>query len=147
MRIALEEAKKAAEKDEVPVGAVLVKDGAVVAKAHNSCEESGDPTQHAELIVLQEGQRLLGSLAGCTLYVTLEPCAMCAGAMIHLRLPELVYGAFDARCGCCGSTVDLTDHWFYHSVKTRGGVLEKECAQLLTEFFKGKRCKEKQDNV
>jgi len=135
MRIALDEAKTAAEKDEVPVGAVLVKDGAVIARAHNRCEELGDPTQHAEMIVLREGQRLLGNLTGCTLYVTLEPCAMCAGAMIHLRLPELVYGAFDQRCGCCGSQVDLTDHWFYHSVKTWGGVLEEECAALLKEFF------------
>ena len=139
MRMAVEEAKAAAKADEVPVGAVLVKDGAVIARAHNRCEELSDPTQHAEMIALREGQRLLGDLTGCTLYVTLEPCAMCAGAMVALRLPELYYGAFDARCGCCGSKVDLTDHWFYHSVKTRGGVSEEACAALLKDFFAGKR--------
>jgi len=147
MRIAIEEAKAAAATDEVPVGAALVRGGEIVARAHNRCEELADPTQHAEMLVLQEGRRQLGTLDGCTLYVTLEPCAMCAGAMIHLRLPELVYGAFDARCGCCGSTVDLTDHWFYHSVKTWGGVLEQECAVLLKDFFAGKRCKPNGDRV
>ena len=139
MRVALEQANAASAKDEVPVGAVLVCENKVIAAAHNLCRAQNDPTLHAELLVLREGRRRLGSLAGCTLYVTLEPCAMCAGAMIHMRLLELVFGAFDKRCGCCGSTVDLTDHWFYHSVKTWGGILEQECAALLTDFFAGKR--------
>ncbi|MCL2672656.1 MAG: nucleoside deaminase [Clostridiales bacterium] len=139
MRLALHEARKAAAADEVPVGAVLVRDGEVIAAGHNLCETENDPALHAECIVLREAQRKLGNLQDCTLFVTLEPCAMCAGAILNYRLPELVFGAFDARAGCCGSRIDLTDHWFYHSVKTRGGLLEGECGSLLTAFFEGKR--------
>ena len=139
MREALAVAQAALREDEVPVGAVVVKDGAIVAKAHNLSRQRNDPTQHAELIALREAQQELGSLTGCTLYVTMEPCAMCAGAMVLLKLPRLVFGAFDESCGCTGSRVDLTDHWFYHSVETWGGVLEDECAPLLTEFFQRKR--------
>ena len=139
MREALKEAQAAMTEDEVPVGAVVVKDGAIVARAHNLSRRQNDPTQHAELLALQAAQRKLGSLAGCTIYVTMEPCAMCAGALVLLKLPRLVFGAFDASCGCTGSRVDLTDHWFYHSVETWGGVLEEECAALLTDFFQRKR--------
>lgn len=139
MQEALVEAQAALSEDEVPVGAVVVKDGAIVARAHNLSRRQNDPTQHAELLALQAAQRKLGSLAGCTIYVTMEPCAMCAGAMVLLKLPRLVFGAFDASCGCTGSRVDLTDHWFYHSVETWGGVLEEECAALLTDFFQRKR--------
>ena len=139
MQEALKEAQQAISEDEVPVGAVIVKDGAVVARAHNLSRQKADPTCHAELLALQNAQAALGSLSGCTLYVTMEPCAMCAGAMVLLKLPKLVFGAFDKSCGCTGSRVDLTDHWFYHSVETWGGVLEKECAALLTEFFQRKR--------
>ena len=136
---ALKEAQAALREDEVPVGAVVVKDDKIVARAHNLSQQKGDPTQHAELLALQQAQKVLGSLDRCTLYVTMEPCAMCAGAMVLLKLPRLVFGAFDASCGCTGSRVDLTDHWFYHSVETWGGVLEKDCAALLTEFFQRKR--------
>lgn len=136
---ALAEARAALREDEVPVGAVVVKDGAIVAKAHNLSRQRNDPTQHAELLALQAAQRALGSLIGCTLYVTMEPCAMCAGAMVLLKLPRLVFGAFDKSCGCTGSRLDLTDHWFYHSVETWGGVLERDCAALLTDFFQRKR--------
>ena len=136
---AMREARAALSEDEVPVGAIVVKDDTVVAKAHNLCQQKGDPTLHAELLALKEAQRKLGSLAGCTLYVTMEPCAMCAGAIVLLKLPRLVFGAYDESCGCTGSRVDLTDHWFYHSVETWGGILEKECAALLTEFFQRKR--------
>lgn len=139
MREALTEAKAALGEDEVPVGAVVVRDDAVIARAHNLSRQRNDPTRHAELLALQEAQRKLGSLSGCTLYVTMEPCAMCAGAMVLLKLPRLVFGAFDESCGCTGSRVDLTDHWFYHSVETWGGVLERECAEVLTEFFQRKR--------
>ena len=139
MQEALQEARAALREDEVPVGAVVVKDAEIVAKAHNLSRQRNDPTQHAELLALQETQQQLCSLVGCTLYVTMEPCAMCAGAMVLLKLPRLVFGAFDASCGCTGSRVDLTDHWFYHSVETWGGVLEEECAALLTEFFQRKR--------
>lgn len=139
MRAALQEAQAALQEDEVPVGAVVVKDGVIVARAHNLSRQQKDPTQHAELLALRQAQRQLGSLIGCTLYVTMEPCAMCAGAMVLLKLPRLVFGAFDRSCGCTGSKVDLTDHWFYHSVETWGGILEKDCADLLSEFFQRKR--------
>ena len=139
MQEALKEAQQAVSEDEVPVGAVIVKDGAVVARAHNLSRQKADPTCHAELLALQNAQAALGSLSGCTLYVTMEPCAMCAGAMVLLKLPRLVFGAFDESCGCTGSRIDLTDHWFYHSVETWGGVLAAECAAMLTEFFQRKR--------
>lgn len=135
MQIALIEAQAAFEKNEVPVGAIVVKDGRIVSRAHNVCESEHDPTKHAELLAMQSAYQALGSLKGCTLYVTLEPCAMCAGAMIHAQLPRLVFGAFDAACGCCGSRIDLTDHWFEHSVETIGGICEPECASLLSAFF------------
>ena len=139
MREALKEAWAALLEDEVPVGAVIVRDGSIVARAHNLSLQSSDPTQHAEVLALRLAQQELGSLAGCTLYVTMEPCAMCAGAMVLMKLPRLVFGAFDPSCGCTGSKVDLTDHWFYHSVETWGGVLEQDCAALLTDFFQRKR--------
>ena len=139
MQEALKEARAALAEDEVPVGAVVVKDDAIVAKAHNLSRKNNDPSQHAELLALQQAQHILGSLTDCTLYVTLEPCAMCAGAMVLMKLPRLVFGAYDPSCGCTGSRMDLTDHWFYHSVDTWGGILEGECAALLTEFFQRKR--------
>ena len=139
MQEALKEARAAMAEDEVPVGAVVVKDGGIVARAHNLSRQQNDPTLHAEVLALREAQQQLGSLAGCTLYVTMEPCAMCAGAMVLLKLPRLVFGAFDTSCGCTGSRVDLTDHWFYHSIETWGGILERDCAALLTEFFQRKR--------
>ncbi len=135
MQASLEEARLAFSEREVPVGAVIVKDERIVMKAHNRCEALNDPTAHAELLAMQKAYEALGSLKGCTLYVTMEPCAMCAGAMIHMQLPRLVYGAFDAQNGCCGSRIDLTDHWFDHTVETIGGVCERECAGLLREFF------------
>ena len=139
MREALMEAQAALGEDEVPVGAVVVRDDKIVSRAHNLSQQQNDPTRHAELLALQAAQEELGSLAGCTLYVTMEPCAMCAGAMVLLKVPRLVFGAFDPSCGCTGSRIDLTDHWFYHSVETWGGVLETDCAALLSEFFQRKR--------
>ena len=139
MQEALQEARSAMAEDEVPVGAVVVKDGGIVARAHNLSRQQNDPTLHAEVLALREAQQQLGSLAGCTLYVTMEPCAMCAGAMVLTKLPRLVFGAFDPSCGCTSSRMDLTDHWFYHSVETWGGILEGDCAALLTEFFQRKR--------
>ena len=139
MMVAIKEAREAMRSDEVPVGAVIVKDGLIVAQGHNLSRQKNDPTQHAELLVLHQAQQSLRSLNGCTLYVTMEPCAMCAGAMVLLKLPRLVFGAFDPSCGCTGSRIDLTDHWFYHTVETWGGVLEAECSSLLSEFFQRKR--------
>lgn len=139
MREALSEAQTALTEDEVPVGAVVVRGDEIVSRVHNLSRQNNDPSEHAELLALREAQQKLGSLADCTLYVTMEPCAMCAGAMVLMKLPRLVFGAFDPSCGCTGSRIDLTDHWFYHSVETWGGVLETECSALLAEFFQRKR--------
>lgn len=141
MEIALQEAENAFDEGEVPVGAIVVKDSRIVARAHNLCVKNSDPSMHAEFLAMQNAYQTLGSLSGCTLYVTLEPCAMCAGAMIRFRLPRLVYGAFDPQAGCCGSRIDLSDHWFEHSVETIGGVLETECEALLRAFFESVRTK------
>lgn len=135
MLLALEEAEKALQENEVPIGAVVVKGESVVSRAHNLCAKLNDPTQHAEVLALREACRACGSLARCTMYVTLEPCAMCAGTLLNLRLPRLVYGAFAPVTGCCGSKIDLTDHWFDASTETVGGILEAECAALLSQFF------------
>jgi tRNA(adenine34) deaminase len=136
MRLALEEAQSAFSQDEVPVGAVLVKNGEIVARAHNECEQAGDATAHAELLCLRRAMEVLGPrLTDCTLYVTLEPCAMCAGACVNAKLTRLVFGAFDDVAGCCGTKMDLTDHCFLHSVETWGGILENECKALLSSFF------------
>lgn len=140
VRLALTEAEKALSENEVPIGAVLVKGDTVIASAHNLCRQTGDPTAHAELLALREGAITLGGpLSECTLYVTLEPCAMCAGAAVQTGLCSLVYGAFDDNEGCCGSLIDLTDHWMSGNVKTIGGILEEECSRLLSSFFKKMR--------
>ena len=140
MRLALDEAALAFQEGEVPVGAVLVQNDLVVARAHNAVERLGDATAHAELLCLREGMAKLGSrLLDCTLYVTLEPCAMCAGACVNAKLGRLVYGAFDETAGCCGSRMNLTDHCFLHSVEVWGGILEQECKHILTRFFEALR--------
>ncbi len=139
MRLALLEAQKAYAEDETPVGAVLLCGDTLLCAAHNRTEQLHDPCAHAEFLALGEGYRRRGSLSGCTLFVTMEPCAFCTGAMLLLKLPRLVYGAFDERAGCCGSRIDLTDHWFLHSVETYGGILEADCAGLLTSYYKAKR--------
>jgi len=140
MRLALEEAQLAFDAGEVPVGAVLVRNGEIVSRAHNHVERAHDATQHAEMLCLREGMSKLGGrLADCTLYVTLEPCAMCAGACVNAKLGRLVYGAFDEVAGCCGSKIDLTDKCFLHSVETWGGILEEECKSLLSRFFQALR--------
>lgn len=137
MRLALEEAELAFSQGEVPVGAVLVKGGEMIARAHNACEQTGDANAHAELLCLRRAMKTLGPrLTGCTLYVTLEPCAMCAGACVNAKLTRLVYGAYDDVAGCCGSVMDLTDHCFLHSVETWGGILEDDCKALLSSFFR-----------
>lgn len=141
MQLALEEASLALQEEEVPVGAVIVNNGSVVSRAHNLCVAQNDPTAHAEMLALKDAYQKLGSLEDCTMYVTLEPCAMCTGAMIHMRLPRLVYGAFDPFCGCCGSRLDLGDRWFDHRIETIGGVLEKDCSSVLKSFFSSVRYK------
>jgi tRNA(adenine34) deaminase len=142
MRQALAEAEEAFAKGEVPVGAVLVAGNEVIARAHNLVESLGDATAHAELLCLREGAKVLSNwrLIDATLYCTLEPCPMCAGAMIHSRLKRLVWGAPDLRCGAHGSWVNLLDiEHPIHRLQTTSGVLSGECADLMRTFFKERR--------
>ncbi len=142
MRMALEEAALAAAEGEVPVGAVVVRDGEVVARARNARERLCDPTAHAELLALRAAAQALGTrrLADCTLYVTLEPCPMCAGALVMACLGRVVFAAFDPRQGCCQSVYALPgDPAFYWRVPCVGGLLEAEAQALLTAFFAGRR--------
>lgn len=142
MSLALAEARQARDAGEIPVGAVLVKDDRLICSAHNQREALHDPTAHAELLCLREGARLLGDwrLRGCTLFVTLEPCPMCAGAMVMSQLSRCVFGAYDAERGCCGSVYDLPGDPALHSLtRWEGGVMEAECAALITSFFANRR--------
>ena len=140
MRLALEEARLAFDAGEVPVGAVLVCGDEVIARAHNRVEMDADATAHAELLCLRQGMATRGlRLGDCTLYVTLEPCAMCAGACVNAKLGRVVFGAFDEVAGCCGSKMDLTDKCFLHSVEVWSGILEEDCKSLLTNFFQALR--------
>jgi len=142
MREALKQASEAFEKDEVPVGAVIVYEGKVIAKAHNQVELLGDPTAHAEMIALTQATNFLGSkwLNDAFLYVTIEPCSMCAGALVLARIKGICFGADDSKAGACGSVVNIIDNKkLNHRISVKRGILKKECSQLLTEFFKKKR--------
>ena len=142
MRLALDQARQAAAMGEIPVGAALVQGETLICAAHNLRETAHDPTAHAELLCLREGARLLGDwrLRDCTLYVTLEPCPMCAGAMVMSQLGRSVWGAADPRQGCCGSVYDLPGDAALHGItRWQGGVLEAECARLMTDFFASRR--------
>jgi tRNA(adenine34) deaminase len=142
MRRALELAAVAAGKGEVPVGAVLVHENAVIAEAYNERETRPSALAHAEISVIEEGCRKLGRwrLSGCTLYVTLEPCVMCAGALVQARVDRVVYGARDAKAGAVESLYQvLADSRLNHRPVVAGGVLGEECGKLLTEFFRGRR--------
>ena len=142
MRAALGEAAQALALGEVPVGAVVVRDGEIVARAHNERETGGDPTAHAEVLAIRRAARALGRrrLSDCTLYVTLEPCPMCAGAIAMARLGEVVFGAYDERAGCCGSLYALTeDAAFGAVIPSSGGLREEKCRALLDRFFAAKR--------
>lgn len=144
MKEAIREAIKGALLDEVPVGAVIVKQGKVIARAHNLKELKLDATRHAEVICIGKASKKLGNwwLEDCDIYVTLEPCPMCAGAIINARLRNLYIGARDPKTGCCGSVVDLMKPGlFNHNIVIESGILEKECGELLTNFFKRKRMK------
>lgn len=138
MLFALLEAQKAKELGEVPVGAVIVKEGQVLAACHNLRETANDPTAHAEVLAIREAAHQLSSrrLLGCTLYVTLEPCPMCAGAMLMAQIDTCFFGAWDTLQGCCGSVYDLPeDPAFSHRVKMIGGLLENQSKALLQDFF------------
>ncbi|MDR0426853.1 MAG: tRNA adenosine(34) deaminase TadA [Clostridiales bacterium] len=142
IREALKEAKKALEYRDVPVGCVLVRDGAIVARAHNRRERDNRPTAHAEVLCIDAAAKRLGAwnLSGCTLYVTLEPCVMCAGAIVYARIDRVVFGAYDKRFGCAGSVHNLlADPKFNHRALVTGGVLEAECLAPIQEFFKAIR--------
>lgn len=142
MRRALDEARLAQLAGDVPVGAVIVQEGEVIAQAHNEREANGDPIAHAELLAMQRAAAALGRrrLEGCTMYVTLEPCPMCAGAVVLSGLDAVYFGAYDPRMGCAGSVYDLPgDPVFSAGVPCMGGLLEAECAALLRGFFAPKR--------
>ena len=142
MAEALRQAERALDEDEVPVGAIIVRDGGVIARAHNQRELLRDPTAHAEMIAITQAAEHCGNwrLDGCTMYVTLEPCTMCAGAVVLARLPRLVFGAADPKAGAVGSVYDIPrDRRLNHTVDVTGGVLEPECGRILTEFFRRKR--------
>lgn len=141
MKAAIREAKKAEAKDEVPVGAVVVYDGKIVSRAHNLRNTCNDGTAHAEILALKKaGKKLMRwNLSDCDVYVTLEPCAMCAGAMVNSRIRKVYFGAFDHRYGCCGSIMNITDSELNHKVEVEGGVLEEECSRIISAFFKNIR--------
>ena len=141
MREAMALAAMAEDIDEVPVGALIVKDGEIIAKAYNTRETSKCATHHAEILAIEEACRKLGGwrLPGVTLYVTMEPCVMCGGAIINSRIPRVVYGAKDHRFGAFGSALDLVKIPLNHTPEVVGGVLGEECAAILSDYFKGKR--------
>lgn len=144
MQQAIALAQQAAEQGEVPVGAIIVKDGAIIGKGSNTPINTHDPTAHAEIIAMRDAAQRIGNyrLVDCTLYVTLEPCAMCTGAMQHARIARVVYGASDAKTGACGSVVDLmAEAKLNHHAVVEGGVLAEECGSLLSTFFKVRRQK------
>jgi tRNA(adenine34) deaminase len=144
MSEALKEAKRAFEEDEVPVGAIVVHKGRIISRGHNQIERLKDPTAHAEMLALTSATNFLGTkwLNDAVLYVTIEPCSMCAGALVLARLKHIYYGAKDPKTGACGSVVNIVNHRkLNHHIKVKGGILDKECGALLSEFFRKKRRK------
>ncbi|MFC3772114.1 tRNA adenosine(34) deaminase TadA [Paenibacillus sp. GCM10012303] len=144
MEEAIKEAKKAEELKEVPIGAVIVKEGRIIARGHNLRETTHDPTAHAEMIAIREASEVLGAwrLLDCTLYVTLEPCPMCAGAIVQARVKTVVYGTPDPKAGCAGTLMNLLqEDRFNHRTELVDGVLRERCAGLLTDFFRSLRGK------
>ena len=142
MRLALEQARRAFEADEVPIGAVIVHDDRVIGEGYNQRETLGDPTAHAEMIAITQAAGALGSwrLLDCTLYVTLEPCPMCAGAVVQARLPRVIYGAADPKAGACQTLFQITsDPRLNHRAAVLGGVLGDECGAILRDFFARQR--------
>lgn len=142
MKLALKEAKKAYDKLEIPVGAVIVKDGKVIAKAYNEKEEKQDSTKHAEILAIQKATKKLKSwrLYDCDMYVTLEPCSMCAGALIQSRIRKVYIGTMDEKTGACGSVLNLLkDYKFNHKVDVECGICQEECEKILKDFFKNLR--------
>jgi len=144
MQLALELAQEAAAAGEVPVGAIIVKDGIVIGRGGNSPIDSHDPTAHAEITALRDAAKNIGNyrLVNCSLYVTLEPCAMCTGAIQHARIKRLIYGASDPKTGACGSVVNLmAEAKLNHHAKVTGGIMASECGLVLSNFFSDRRKK------
>ena len=138
MKEALKEAQKAYDKKEIPVGAVFVKDNKIIARAHNIKEEKNDTTKHAEIIAIQKASKKLNAwrLTGCEMYVTLEPCSMCAGALIQSRISKVYIGTMDYKTGACGSVLNLLeDYQFNHNVEIEKGIMKEECENILKKFF------------
>lgn len=148
MKLAIEEAKKAWEMNEVPIGAIVVYKGEVIGRGHNLRENEQSPSAHAEMLAIQEASEYLNSwrLEDTTLYVTLEPCVMCSGAIVMSRIPHVVYGANDPKGGCSGSLMNLIeDTRFNHRSTVERGILAEECGEMLRKFFKEKRAEKKQN--
>lgn len=146
MKQAIKEAQKAYKKEEVPVGAVIVKDGEIIARAYNLKESKNDTTCHAEILAIKKASKKLNAwrLSECEMYVTLEPCAMCAGALIQSRIKKVYIGAMDYKTGACGSVLNLLeDYTFNHKVECERGILQEQCEKILQDFFKELRKKKK----
>ena len=148
MKAALAEAKKAYIIDEVPVGAVIVCDGKIIARGHNTRETKQSVLGHAEINAIKKASRKIGSwrLEDCDMYVTLEPCSMCSGAIIQSRIKNLYFGAFDPKTGACGSVLNLFEHDFNHKVNVNGGIMEDECSRIIKDFFRELRQKNIDNN-
>lgn len=148
MKEALKEAKKAYQKEEIPVGAVIVKDGKIIARGHNLKETKVNTLKHAELVAIEKASKKMKNwrLENCQLYVTLEPCPMCTGAIIQARIEKLIIGTMDEKTGACGSVLNLLEYPFNHQVEVITGIQQKECASMLKDFFKELRNKKKSRN-
>ena len=148
MQEAIKEAIKASDEDEVPIGAVIVHENKIIARGHNQIERLKDPTAHAEIIAITSAANYLGTkwLNGASLYVTIEPCSMCAGALVLARVKNLYFGASDPKTGACGSVVNIVNHKkLNHRIKVVKGILASDCSFLLKDFFSRKRLKQKRD--
>lgn len=143
MKVSIKEAVKGMNKGEIPVGAVIVKDGIIISKAHNLKEISNDVTAHAEILAIREAAKVIGDwrLNGCEMYVTLEPCSMCASAIIQSRISKVYIGAFNNEMGACGSIINLLDNRYMNSFVPVEWLYDSECVRLITEFFESKRDK------
>lgn len=141
MALAISEAQKAQEIDEVPIGAIIVHNGEIIARAHNRRETDRSPLSHAEILAIRDASEYLGGwrLLNCTLYVTLEPCPMCAGAIVNARIPRVVFGAYDKKAGAFGTLYNLAEGKLNHTPEITGGILKAECAALLSNYFRQKR--------
>ena len=150
MREAIKEAEKAAKLDEIPIGAIIEKDGKIIARGHNMTESKKDPTAHAEIIAIRKAAKKLGGwrLLGCNMYVTTEPCSMCAGAMVLARIKTVYIGTADPKTGACGSVVDIArQEKLNHQIEVKTGILQQECEVILKTFFKKLRKKKSEENT